>query len=100
MKQTQEKAKTPAYLAAKRNLLAAELEGMLTLQILQASIIVLMNEVGHAIYPAAYMSVGTCAKYGLALGIDRQKEISGTAPYLGYLGGGGEEAGLVGNYRI
>lgn len=31
------------------------------------------------------MSVGTCAKYGLALGIDRQKEISGTAPILDIL---------------
>lgn len=85
VKQTQGKAKTPAYLAAKRILLAPESESMLTLQILQASIIVLIYEVGHTIYPAAYMSVGTCAKYGLALGIDRQKEISGTAPILDIL---------------
>lgn len=85
VKQTQDKAKTPAYLAAKRILLAAELDGMLTLQILQASILVLIYEVGHAIFPAAYMSVGTCTKYGLALGIDRQKEISYTASILDIL---------------
>ncbi|MCJ1246722.1 hypothetical protein MMC30_003931 [Trapelia coarctata] len=85
VKQTQDKAKTPAYLAAKRILLAAELDGMLTLQILQASIIVLIYEVGHAIYPAAYMSVGSCAKYGLALGIDKQRAISSTASILDIL---------------
>jgi len=85
VKQTQDKAKTPAYLAAKRILLTAELEGMLTLQILQATIIVLIYEVGHAIYPAAYMSVGSCAKYGLALGIDKQRAISSTASILDIL---------------
>lgn len=85
IKQTQDKAKTPAYLAAKRILLAAELEGMLTLQVLQAMVIVLIYEVGHAIYPAAYMSVGSCAKYGLALGIDKQKEISSLTSVLDIL---------------
>jgi len=85
VKQTQDKAKTPAYLAAKRILLTAELEGMLTLQILQATIIVLIYEAGHAIYPAAYMSVGSCAKYGLALGIDKQRAISSTASILDIL---------------
>lgn len=65
--------RTPDYLTAKRLLVEAEVAGMMTLQVLQAMILVSIYELGHAIYPSAYLSIGACARYGLALGIDAQK---------------------------
>jgi len=66
------KPKTETYLVAKRFLVEAEAAGMFTFQLLQALLLVTFYELGHGIYPAAYMSVGACARYGLALGIDGQ----------------------------
>ena len=68
-----DKPRTRAYLAAKRLLIDAESAGILTLQILQAILLVSIYEIGHGIYPAAYITIGTCARYGTALGIDKQK---------------------------
>ncbi|KAL8718867.1 MAG: hypothetical protein Q9225_004057 [Loekoesia sp. 1 TL-2023] len=62
--------KSPSYLAIKRTLAETEVAGIFSLQLLQAAILVSLYEVGHAIYPAAYLSVGACARYALALGID------------------------------
>ncbi|KAL8940711.1 MAG: hypothetical protein Q9211_002150 [Gyalolechia sp. 1 TL-2023] len=62
--------KSPSYLAIKRTLAEAETAGIFSLQLLQATILITLYEVGHAIYPAAYMSAGTCARYALAQGID------------------------------
>ena len=58
------------YLAIKRTLTETDLAGIFSLQLLQATILVSLYEIGHAIYPAAYMSVGACARYALAMGID------------------------------
>lgn len=68
-----DKPRTRAYLAAKRLLVDAESAGLLTLQILQAILLVSIYEIGHGIYPAAYITIGACARYGTALGIDKQK---------------------------
>lgn len=68
-----DKPRTRAYLAAKRLLVDAESAGLLTLQLLQAILLVSIYEIGHGIYPAAYITIGTCARYGTALGIDKQK---------------------------
>lgn len=45
--------------------------GHLTLYVLQASILLAVFEIGHAIYPSAYFSVGFCARLAAALGVDR-----------------------------
>lgn len=58
------------YLAAKQFLLELEVSGTLTLQVAQACILLTIYELGHAIYPSAYMSVGTCSRYVMALGIN------------------------------
>lgn len=63
--------RTPSYIAAKRSLLEAEIMGVLSVSMLQAMIVLNLYEIGHAIYPAAYFSIGSCARYGMALGIDR-----------------------------
>lgn len=58
------------YFAAKRFLLEIETAGVLTVQAAQACILLTLYELGHAIYPAAYLSIGTCARYAMALGFN------------------------------
>lgn len=45
--------------------------GLLSIEILQAGILLALYEVGHALYPAAYLSVGMCARHGAALDLDK-----------------------------
>ena len=66
--------RTIAHSTATRLLHDAEATGILTLQLLQAKLFVCFYELGHGIYPAAYLSVGACARYGMALGIDSTNE--------------------------
>ena len=74
--------RTPAYMAAKYFMLEANLAGMFTVQLLQAALLIALYELGHAIYPAAYLTVGACARYGLALGIDKRRTSdSGNSPF-------------------
>ena len=68
--------RTVAYSTATRLLHEAEAAGILTLQLLQAKLLVCLYELGHGIYPAAYLSVGACARYGMGLGIDSTNEAS------------------------
>ncbi|KAF2673857.1 hypothetical protein BT63DRAFT_168588 [Microthyrium microscopicum] len=58
------------YMAIRHAFVEAESAGVLTLQLLQAKILITVYEFGHAIYPAAYLSVGSCARYGAALGVN------------------------------
>ena len=67
--------RTAAYSTATRLLHEAEAAGILKLQLLQARLLVCLYELGHGIYPAAYLSVGACARYGMALGVDRTNEV-------------------------
>lgn len=58
------------HLALKHAILEAENAGILTLPLLQAKILLTIYELGHAIYPAAYFSIASCARYGTALGVN------------------------------
>lgn len=62
--------RTAPYLAAKKYYLDLELADVLSIQCLQAGILIATFELGHAIYPSAYLSVAACARYGSALGLD------------------------------
>jgi hypothetical protein len=62
---------TAVYLTAKRFHNELETAGILSVPVLQAGILIAFYELGQAIYPAAYLSVGACARYGLALGLDK-----------------------------
>lgn len=64
-------ATSATYCSIKRALLEVELSGSLTFRTLQALVLVAIYELGQAIYPSAYLTVGYCARYGIALGIDR-----------------------------
>lgn len=64
-------ASSTIYCSLKRSFLEVELSGSLTFRTLQALVLVAIYELGQAIYPSAYLTVGYCARYGIALGIDR-----------------------------
>jgi hypothetical protein len=59
----------PTYLAARQFLQSVTISGTLTLPILQAAILIAIYEIGHAIYPAAYVSVNICVQHAIALGL-------------------------------
>ncbi|KAH8802607.1 putative fungal-specific transcription factor [Xylogone sp. PMI_703] len=68
-------ARTPAYHTAKHFFLEIEASGMMSIQVLQAGLLLALYEVGHAIYPSAYLSIGTCTRYAYALGINKGARI-------------------------
>lgn len=72
---------TPEYLAAKR--LYAEMEGAggFSTQVLQSGVLIALHEFGHAVYPAAYLSIGACARYGISSGMDGTGTSQVKAPY-------------------
>lgn len=53
---------------------ALEANAVMTPQLLQSKVLIALYEIGHAIYPSAYLSVGSCAAFGKALGLDNRKE--------------------------
>lgn len=68
--------RTPLYHAAKHYYLEVEGSSTLSIPILQAGVLLALYELGHAIYPAAFLSVGACARYAHALGISVSKTSS------------------------
>lgn len=52
-----------------------EVEGSFSILVLQAGVLVALYELGHGIYPAAFLSIGTCARYAHALGINVSRTV-------------------------
>jgi hypothetical protein len=73
--------KTPAYLAAKSFFLDLEIQGFVSLQILQAEILIALFELGHAIFPSAAVSIEACVRYGCALGINWDAKFPAKRPF-------------------
>jgi hypothetical protein len=65
-----ESSQTDMYMAAKRFLSLMEAGGVISPLVLQAMLMLTVYEIGQAIYPAAWMSVGMCSRYGQLLGIN------------------------------
>lgn len=57
------------YLHLKQCLLHIEAQNFLSLKLLQAELLIALYEIGHAIYPAAYISIAHCARLGHALSL-------------------------------
>jgi hypothetical protein len=67
-------ARSSLYLLTKQMAFLAESNCLLSVQTMQAQILIAAYEIGHAIYPAAYLTTGHCARLGHALGLnDRRK---------------------------
>lgn len=65
-------AQSSLYIRVKRFLVDIELAGTFTITVLQATVFLALYEIAHGIYPAAYSTVGACARYGFALGLDKE----------------------------
>lgn len=57
------------YTTAKQFSCSLETAGLSSLRTLQANLLISVYELGHAIYPAAYVSIGLSARQGIALGV-------------------------------
>jgi len=62
--------RTPLYYSIKHFYIEVEVSSVLSILVLQAGVLVALYELGHAIYPSAYLTVGACARYAYALGIN------------------------------
>ncbi|KAL7915278.1 hypothetical protein GGI35DRAFT_488994 [Trichoderma velutinum] len=60
----------PLYQLVKAFYADVEATGPMSVHVLQAAVFIAIYEIDQAIYPSAYMSVGTCARYGTALGLN------------------------------
>jgi hypothetical protein len=76
--------RTPAYYTAKHFYLYIEASGILSIQALQAGLLLALYEMGHAIYPSAYLSIGAAARYAYALGINKDAKIQ-ASPVLTFV---------------
>ena len=61
--------RTPLYHVVKHFHLQAEDSNIFSLPVLQAAILLALYELGHAVYPAVFLSVRASARYAHALGI-------------------------------
>ncbi|TVY82496.1 hypothetical protein LSUE1_G001586 [Lachnellula suecica] len=73
--------RSPGYVAAKQLYLGLEIQGVVSIQILQAGVLIALFELGHAIFPSASVSVGACVRYGNELGINWGANIAGEQPF-------------------
>lgn len=64
-------AKTTLYRITKRLHQEAEVAHILSIHVLQAGVLLAFYELSQALYPAAYLNVAACARYGLAFEIDK-----------------------------
>ncbi|KAJ5107682.1 fungal-specific transcription factor domain-containing protein [Penicillium angulare] len=70
------------YLAVKSTFVNAEVYGTLSIKLLQASLLLLLYEHGHGIYPSAYTTLGSCARYLGALDIGTGSEYDDTGDWM------------------
>lgn len=62
-------SRTKLYLACKRGFSDLETAGILSIAGLEAALLISLYEINHAMYPAAFLTTGACARYGLAMGL-------------------------------
>ncbi|KAM0415657.1 hypothetical protein ACHAPT_013407 [Fusarium lateritium] len=61
-------SQNPLYSLAKSLSSAAENTGLASLRLIQSLVLLAVYEVSHAIYPAAYLTIGRAARLGLFMG--------------------------------
>jgi hypothetical protein len=64
--------KTPDYLTAKHFVTEIEAAGIFTLQVLQASVLIAIYELGHGIYPSLNLTISSCATRAIALDLENE----------------------------
>jgi hypothetical protein len=56
-----------------------EIAGYLNIYTVQSAILISLYEIGHAIFPSAFISVATCARNAIAVGINETLPIRGNS---------------------
>ncbi|KAM0249523.1 hypothetical protein ACHAQJ_009029 [Trichoderma viride] len=74
-------ARTDIHLACKQGFLNLEMAGVLSVEGLEAGLLISLYEINHAIYPSAFLSVGACTRYGQALGLGGPNTLKLRHPY-------------------
>ncbi|KAM5360703.1 hypothetical protein ACJZ2D_013581 [Fusarium nematophilum] len=69
-----------AYLKARRCFHFMEDNGIISIRLLQGALFLSFYEVAHAIYPAAFLTVGHCARLGHVLGIHDRRNVTPMFP--------------------
>lgn len=67
-------AQTQLYSDVKSFYHFVESQNGFTIQMIQALLLISMYEMGHSIYPAAYLSIGNAARIGYAMGLHHAKD--------------------------
>ncbi|KAE8353400.1 fungal-specific transcription factor domain-containing protein [Aspergillus coremiiformis] len=62
------------YRLAKASYTYIESNGLLSITVLQALLLISLYEMSNAVYPAAYLTVGRCARLGHAMGIHQRSD--------------------------
>ncbi|KAJ4854256.1 fungal zn(2)-Cys(6) binuclear cluster domain-containing protein [Trichoderma breve] len=73
--------RTDLHLAAKQGFLNLEMAGVLSVECLEAGLLISLYEINHAIYPSAFLSVGACTRYGQAMGFGGLNALRLRPPY-------------------
>ncbi|KAL7905476.1 hypothetical protein GGI35DRAFT_471685 [Trichoderma velutinum] len=73
--------RTELHLAAKQGFLNLEMAGVLSVECLEAGLLISLYEINHAIYPSAFLSVGACTRYGQAMGFGGPNALKLRPPY-------------------
>ncbi|KAI9726662.1 MAG: hypothetical protein M1834_008975 [Cirrosporium novae-zelandiae] len=63
----------PLYWTTKQYFSIVESSGVFSVRIVQATLLIAIYEIGHCIYPAAYLTVGAAARLGHAIGLHDRK---------------------------
>lgn len=62
------------YRLTKRFLASVEHSGYLSIRVLQSMVLLALYEYSHGIYPAAWMTIGTCARFAGLLALPETQE--------------------------
>ncbi|KAH0525930.1 hypothetical protein TsFJ059_009328 [Trichoderma semiorbis] len=73
--------RTELHLVAKQGFLNLEMAGVLSVECLEAGLLISLYEINHAIYPSAFLSVGACTRYGQAMGFGGPNTLKLRPPY-------------------
>ena len=66
---TRQRSAEHDYLLARQYCLFAESGGFITLRLMQSLLLIAVYEYGHAIYPAAYLTIGRAVRLGTMMGL-------------------------------
>ncbi|TDZ54525.1 Transcription factor BOA15 [Colletotrichum trifolii] len=67
---------SPTYEAARRYATTLEVTFPMSLRVLQSLVLIATYEVGHGIFPTAYLTVGRAARLGLLRGVHDRKNVT------------------------